>query len=254
MEAARVAARRGHTVILLEREEELGGQVRIAQRAPGREEFGEVSRFLNRQLERLRVEIRLGAEATAEGILALGADAVVVAAGARPLVPDVPGAGGGNVLQAWDVLLGESPAGQRFVVVDGDKENQVALGVAECLAQRGKTVEVVTPLTHVGRDLDVLNLVPAYQRLFDKGITMTPHTALTAIEGSRLILRNVYTEEEVTREGIDGVVLAVGRRADDGLYWALKGRVKRLHRIGDCLAPRSVLSAISEGSMVGRHL
>ena len=94
----------------------------------------------------------------------------------------------------------------------------------------------------------------AYQRLLEKRISLTSHTALKAVDGSRLILCNVYTEEEFFREGVDGVVLAVGRKAEDGIYWALKGRVKGLYRIGDCLAPRSVLSAISEGSRIGRLL
>jgi NADPH-dependent 2,4-dienoyl-CoA reductase/sulfur reductase-like enzyme len=255
MEAARVGAQRGHEVILLEKEAELGGQVRIAQRAPGREEFGEVSRYLKKELERLKVDARLGVDATADTVLALGADIVVIATGATPRVPDVPGIQGGNVIQAWELLLGRNPGvGKRFVVVDGDKENQVAIGAAECLADQGKAVEIVTPLTHVGKDLDVLNLVPVYQRLWDKGVVMTPHMALKAVDGSCLILRNVYTEEEASREGIDGVVLAVGRKAEEGIYRSLKGRVKGIYRIGDCLAPRSVLSAISEGARVGRIL
>ena len=254
LETARVAAERGHQVILLEREPSLGGQIRLASQAPGRQEFGEVILYLSRQVEKAGVDIRLGEEGTVEQILGLAPDAVVIAAGARPVIPDIAGARSANVVTAWDILGGKVPDGRRFAVSDGDKEDQVAVGTAEYLADLGKEVEIISKLPYIGKDLDILNFVPICQRLLEKGVKLTPHTGIGEINKQRVVLYNVYTGAQEFREDIDVVVFAAGRVAEDGLYWALKGKISNLYRIGDCLAPRSVLSAIAEGTRVGRIL
>jgi mycofactocin system FadH/OYE family oxidoreductase 2 len=254
LETARVAAERGHQVILMEREPTLGGQIRLASQAPGRQEFGEVILYLSRQVEKAGVDIRLGEEGTVKQILGLAPDAVVIAAGARPVIPDITGARSANVVTAWDILGGKVPDGRRFAVCDGDKEDQVAVGTAEYLADLGKEVEIISKLPHIGKDLDILNFIPICQRLLEKGVKLTPHTGIGEINKQRVVLYNVYTGAQEFRKDVDVVVFAAGRVAEDGLYWALKGKISNLHRIGDCLAPRSVLSAIGEGTRVGRIL
>ena len=254
LETARVAAERGHQVILLESEPSLGGQIRLASQAPGRQEFGEVILYLSRQVEKAGVDIRLGEEGTVEQILGLAPDAVVIAAGARPVIPDIAGARSANVVTAWDILGGKVPDGRRFAVSDGDKEDQVAVGTAEYLADLGKEVEIISKLPYIGKDLDILNFVPICQRLLEKGVKLTPHTGIGEINKQRVVLYNVYTGAQEFRKDVDVVVFAAGRVAEDNLYWALKGKISDLYRIGDCLAPRSVLSAIAEGTRVGRIL
>jgi thioredoxin reductase len=254
LETARVAAERGHQVILMEREPTLGGQIRLASQAPGRQEFGEVILYLSRQVEKAGVDIRLDEEGTVEQILGLAPDAVVIAAGARPLIPDITGARSAKVVTAWDILGGKVPDGRRFAVCDGDKEDQVAVGTAEYLADLGKEVEIISKLPHIGKDLDILNFIPICQRLLEKGVKLTPHTGIGEINKQRVVLYNVYTGAQEFRKDVDVVVFAAGRVAEDGLYWALKGKISNLHRIGDCLAPRSVLSAIGEATRVGRIL
>jgi len=193
-------------------------------------------------------------EGKVEEILGLAPDAVVIAAGARPLIPDIEGARGANVVTAWDILWGKAPDGRRFAVIDGDKEDQVAVGAAEYLADSGKEVEIISRLPYVGKDMDILNFVPVYKRLLEKGVKLTPHTGVRGINDHQVVLYNVYTGAQESRRDVDVVVFAAGRVAEDGLYWALKGKIGNLHRIGDCLAPRSVLSAIGEGNRVGRIL
>ena len=254
LETARVAAERGHQVILLEKEPSLGGQIRLASQAPGRQEFGEVILYLSRQVEKDGVDIRLGEEGTVEQILGLAPDAVVIAAGARPVIPNITGARSANTVTAWDILEGKVPDGRRFAVIDGDKEDQVAVGTAEYLADLGKAVEIISKLPYIGKDLDILNFVPICQRLLEKGVKLTPHTAIEKINKQQVVLYNVYTGAQELRKDVDVVVFAAGRVAEDGLYWDLKGKISNLYRIGDCLAPRSVLSAISEGPQMGRIL
>jgi thioredoxin reductase len=254
LETARIAAERGHQVVLLEKDTSLGGQIRLASQAPGRQEFGEVILYLSRQVEKAGVDTRLGVEGNVEKILGLTPDAVVIAAGARPLIPDIAGARSAHGVTAWDILGGKVPEGRSFVVIDGDKQDQVALGTAEYLADLGKAVEIISKLPHVGKDLDILNFVPIYQRLLEKGVRLTPHSGIAEISNQHIVLYNVYTGEQESRRDVDVVVFAAGRVAEDRLYWDLKSKIGTLYRIGDCLAPRSVLSAISEGNRVGRTI
>lgn len=253
LEAARVAAERGHRVTLIEREAELGGQVRIASRAPQRGDYAGIIRFLARQVEKLQVTVRLGVEADAEMILAERPDAVVVATGSRPHVPDLPGFDGKHVVSERDVLLERVPVGDRVLLIDDDG-NQPGLSTAEFLLARGKRVEVITRLFYPGQDIGITTIVPLYERLFSLGVIFTPHTEVKAIEGSMVFVENAYSKEERRIEGVDTVVLAMGSRSTDDLYRALKGRVRELHAIGDCVAPRGVHQAILEGTRVARRL
>src|SRR5262249_9597536 len=104
LEAARVAATRGHRVTLIERESEMGGQVLIAARAPARAEYSGIVRFLARQVEKLAVDVRMRVEATAEAVLAESPDVVIIATGSHPHVPALPGLDGKHVVTDRDVL------------------------------------------------------------------------------------------------------------------------------------------------------
>ena len=253
LEAARTAALRGHRVVLLEKEGEVGGQVLVAARAPARAEYAGIVRFLEGQVDKLGVEVRLNLDATVEHVLAEDPDAVIVATGSEPHLPSVPGIDGKHVVTDRDVLLERAPVGEDVVVVD-DVHTQQALSVAEFLLDRGRRVTVVSPLFYPGQDTGITSLVPLYARLFTKGVTLTPHTELRAIEGSMVVVANVYAGDERQMHGVDTVVLAMGSRATDALYRALKGRVRELHAVGDCVAPRGVHHAILEGTRAARAI
>jgi dimethylglycine catabolism A len=253
LEAARMAALRGHQVVLIEREAEVGGQVLIASRAPARAELAGILRFLARQVERLPIERRLRVEASPELVLGESPDAVIVATGSSPHVPALPGLDGKHVVTDWDVLLDRVEVGERVVVVD-DVHTERGLSTAEHLADRGRHVEVITRLFYAGQDVGVTSIAPLYARLFAKNVTLTPHTDLVAVEGSAVVVANVYTRAERRIEGVDTVVLSMGSRSTDTLYRALKGRVPALHAVGDCVAPRGIHQAILEGTRVARAL
>jgi len=118
LEAARMAALRGHRVLLLEKATELGGQVLLAARAPARAEYAGIVRFLAFQIRKLGVDVRLGVEATPDLVLAEHPDAVVVATGSHPYIPPVPGSDGKHVVTDRDVLGGEAKVGANVVVID----------------------------------------------------------------------------------------------------------------------------------------
>ncbi len=251
LEAARVAALRGHRVVLFERESQVGGQVLIAARAPERAEYGGILRFLARQVDQLAVDCRLRVEASVETVLAESPEVVIVATGSHPHVPPLRGLDGKHVVTDRDVLLDRVEVGERVVVVD-DVHTQQGLSTAEHLLDRGRRVEVISRLFYAGQDVGVTSIAPLYSRLFAKGVTFTPHTDLVAVEGSAVVVANAYTRAERRIEGVDTVVLAMGSRSADALYRALKGAVPSLYAIGDCVAPRGVHQAILEGTRVAR--
>jgi N,N-dimethylglycine/sarcosine dehydrogenase len=254
MEAARLAAERGHRVTLLEASDALGGQVRVAALAPHRGEYGRSIAWLARQLGRLAIEVRLGTEATVEALLAARPDAVVVATGATPRAAAWPGADRAHVVTAEAVLLGRVAVrpGQRCVVVD-DEAHMRGPGAAEALLDAGGRVEVITRETMVGLDIDPTLRPALYRRLFTKGVVLTPLTAVLEVADRTLRVEHVYSGE--TREiEADLVVLALGGEARAGLYDRLRAAAPQLevHRIGDAVAPRRLYDALLEGTRVGR--
>ncbi len=251
LEAARVAALRGHRVTLLERDAQVGGQILIASRAPERAELAGILRYLARQVEKLTVECRLRVEATADSVLAESPDVVIIATGSHPHVPLLPGLDGKHVVTDRDVLLDRVEVGERVILVD-DVHTQQGLSTAEHLLDRGRKVDVLSRVFYAGQDVGVTSIAPLYTRLFAKGATFTPHTELVAVEGSAVVVANALTRSQRRIEGVDTVVLAMGSRSTDALYRALKGKVPVLHAIGDCVAPRGVHQAILEGTRVAR--
>jgi mycofactocin system FadH/OYE family oxidoreductase 2 len=253
LEAARTAALRGHRVSLWEKSNELGGQILLAARAPARAEYAGIVRFLSRQVRKLGVDIRLGVEATPDLVLAERPDAVVIATGSHSYIPSVPGIDGKHVVTDRDVLAGDAKVGANVVVVD-DVHTEQALSTAELLLDQGKRVEVISPLFYVGQDVGITSIAPLYARLYGKGVTLTPGTELRAVEGSAVLVANVYSGAERRLEAVDTVVLALGSRSTDALYRALKGQVPMLLAAGDCVAPRGVHQAILDGTRAARAI
>lgn len=255
LEAARVAALRKHRVILFEKNEEVGGQNTIAGMVPGRQEIQGVTRWLAGQVFKLDLMVRLGQEVDEARILAENPDAVVVATGSVPKEKPFPGEYGfPEVLNTQQVLKSEAETGQRVLLIDLDGHHQ-GTGTAEFLADQGKDVHVLTPALFQGGALGPLqDLYLARQRLAKKGVTCTPDIAVLEIQGTVVKGLNVYSNEMMDFEGYDTVVLAAGNVALDALYFALKGKIQEVYRIGDCVAPRKTDMAIVEGHRIGRLL
>ncbi len=251
MWAAKIAHLRGHDVTLYEREEVLGGQVAIAMKGAGREEFGVIIRNERNQLTALGVRVVLGRTVTPEFVLEENPDAVIVATGSVPKRPVVPG--GDRAYTVQQVLKGEAQLGEKILFIDDDGGHQ-ATSTIEYLAELGKKVHVVTTAFFIGGDLGpTQDITLLKQRLLKKGVTYTPDFYVLELRESEVHGINVYSNEP-TVFGCDSVVAAMGNAVDDGLYFALKGKVKELHRAGDCVAPRKADMAIHEGYTVGRQV
>jgi 2,4-dienoyl-CoA reductase-like NADH-dependent reductase (Old Yellow Enzyme family)/thioredoxin reductase len=247
LKAAETAAIRGHQVTLLERSDELGGQILLASRLPGRQEIAEATTHLAGQVRRLGVQVCLNTEATTEKIAELSPDAVVVAAGSTPLPPAVPGGEHLRVCNAVDVVAGEAEVGERVVVFDGGESHWKFCGTAELLAQQGKKVTLITPRLFAGFDIPPTAVPLLYQRLAKHGASIVPLTMVTRVTEEGIVLMDVFTKAERILEGIDTLVWAGDNRASADLFQSLKGRVAELTAVGDCVAPRKIDAAIREG-------
>jgi len=151
------------------------------------------------------------------------------------------------------VLLGKVSVGQRVIVLDGTGDT-VGSSTAEFLAEQGKHVYILAKGFQVGEDIAGVLRPLVYRSLLDKGVILMPFTWIGSISGRDVITYNTFTFSEGKIDDIDAVVHAMPSVADNQIYKSLKGKVKELHAIGDCVAPRRVASAIYEGSKVGREL
>jgi mycofactocin system FadH/OYE family oxidoreductase 2 len=258
LKAAEISARRGHEVVIYEKEAELGGQVRLAARTPSRQEFADITNYMINQVRKLSVRTNLSQEVTIETVEAEKPDVVIVATGCEPLrsffnpkkliEEPVEGIDQDNVLSIWDILLQKRDVGQNVVIVDGEGHYRT-LAVAEYLAAQGKKVRILVPTrTLVSEVMNTVDAPMMFRRLREEKVVFSPSVVVKAISGDK-----VFTSNE-TIEGVDTVVWAIGCKANDRLYFALKGKVKELHRVGDCVAPRLIDSAIWEGEVIGRSV
>lgn len=251
MEAARSAALRGHRVTLMDRNDALGGTVRILAMDPNRGVLAELPRFMERELRRGGVDVRLGQEVTVDTVLQIEPDVVVVATGGKAHVPKVP------MMEPWmfvidtQVLLRRARIGRKVLVV-GEMDNHVAgATVAEFLADQGKEVELVSEQMDFAPGAEQATRFVLMKRLLAKGVTVSLMTRLERIDEDGAVLLHTFSRQERCAV-VDTIVVAAGRRADDALAEALRDQVHELHLIGDCLAPRRIMHATLEGARVGR--
>jgi NADPH-dependent 2,4-dienoyl-CoA reductase/sulfur reductase-like enzyme len=261
LEAAWVAAARGHRVTLLERGTELGGRIRLAQRLPGRGELADLADWRAAECARRGVAVRLGRAATAAAVLALAPEAVVVATGARATIdapakawPALPLAGAAPpfVLDHVAALERADALGRRVVVFDvvGHIEG---IGLGELLAARGAEVIVATPFpTPVLLDRETAGY--ALPRAVQAGMRWRPNTGVAAIGDRTVTLIDVFSRRTEVIEAVDRVVVRTHGIADDALYHALLGRVPTVLRVGDAVAARWADRAIFDGHQAGRAI
>ncbi len=254
LEAARVAAERGHRVTLFERETVLGGAVRVAAASPHRATLIDVVDYLDRETRRLKVEVNLGAAISVDDLdeIAGIADHVVLATGSTPgaLPPALVSRGAVSV---DDVLAG--PAGGqepgRAVVYDEADGFWPAYSAAEALARRGWRVSFATALTALAPRVPAESVGPLLRRLGDAGVALhVAHRLVVPDDGAgAVVLHPLFGGPEVPLSP-DLLVWHQPRAADDELVRALTSGATAT-AIGDCVTPRRISHAIAEGYRLG---
>ncbi|WP_082944596.1 FAD-dependent oxidoreductase [Mycobacterium sp. 852013-50091_SCH5140682] len=262
MKAAETAARQGHEVILIERRNRTGGQLRIAAKIKGRGEIAGVIDHLGVMIGKYGVDLRLGWSPTADEVLALDPDHIIVATGSAPGadivgnlaqgIPNTPGLDQPHVLSVWDVLDADKPVGHHVAIVDDGEGGWKGIGLALQLQADGHQVEFLTPLPYVGAKLGPFSANLAVPRILKSGMSTHPFTTMTAVDGPTL--RIVEKGALGTLEGIDTVILAGWHRPVTELYFALKNRGVTVERVGDAVASRTMMEAVHEGERAARRV
>jgi len=204
------------------------------------------------QVRKAGVEVRLNTPADAADVLRIGAESVIVATGAVPRVPQIPGVHLPHVTTASDVLTGQIRPGPRCVVVDEDG-HFTAPTTADFLAGKRCQVTIITRYFMVGEDIDEGVRSDIYQRLFTQGVVIHPMTQAVEMLPDGLRTRHTFSGAETVLEA-DTVVLAFGGKANDGLFHQLTGKVPELKMIGDAVSPRRIHDALLEGTRVARAI
>jgi 2,4-dienoyl-CoA reductase (NADPH2) len=259
LEAARVAALRGHDVTLLERAERLGGNLALWASLPGREHLATLPAWFGRALRDGGVDVRLGVEADAAAVLGLEPDAVVVATGAE-YARDGDAGSTQQPVAGWDraivhtpepVIRGDVRLAGKVLVMD-EEGMHAAAGAAEIAAAGGAEVELVTrkPILFeaIARDASYVTA-----RLRALGVTLRAGTSVTGIGADAVTLAESGGGLERTVP-VDAVVLATMRTPVDALFDALDDDVRYLYLVGDALAPRTLREATYEGHRFARAL
>jgi 2,4-dienoyl-CoA reductase-like NADH-dependent reductase (Old Yellow Enzyme family)/thioredoxin reductase len=250
LEAATVAAQRGHRVTLMEKSAKLGGQWRIAAVPPLKQDITAGIRYLVTQAEKAGVAIEMNSEVTPETFDDLEPDVVVVATGAAQVVPDIPGVENEIVATATDVLSGKVAAGNRAVIIGG---GQLGLEMADYMREReAERLVVVEQLPEAGVGLLASFARDLLSRLNGSGARIITSAKVKEIIEDGVVL-DVDGEEE-TIHGMDSVVLALGVESVDELSQRLESRVSEVHVIGDAKEPRNALEAVAEGAQVGMRI
>ena len=252
LEAARVAALRGHTVYLADSRRTIGGTPAVLALDPNRRNLRDHAAFFETQLRPLGVELVLGNRVTAGEMVDFGADAVVVATGGVPLVPDVVGIDGDHVLTALDVLQG-APTRDEVLVVGGLDDHLGAPTIAEFLADQGKRVELVSERFDFASGAEDGTRLPLYERLLRKQVEVSLLHRLVEVSSGGAVVARTFAGEPRRVDGAT-VVLACGLLPDDRLARELRGQVAEVHVVGDALAPRRIMHATLEGARVARVL
>lgn len=252
LEAARVLALRGHTVTVLERESEPGGQLLLNRHIPGRSDLAALAEYLAGAAARAGASLRYGIDADEVYVLGLHPRAVVVATGAVPGIPCIPGMDNAPLVDAFSVIQKRGGDIRRALVIGG---GMLGVGVAHALAERGGDVIVVEP----GNELCTeLGMRPRWQYVADlrarANVTIHLGTSVEALGNDRALLRRAGQDIEV--RGLDLIVPArpmVSQMSLAEILKAVSGG-PAVFDIGDCVVPRTAFEAIHHAAALGHRL
>jgi NADPH-dependent 2,4-dienoyl-CoA reductase/sulfur reductase-like enzyme len=248
---ARVAALRGHKVMILEENGHAGGMARLAAIAPGRSEIMECIAYYLRELHRLKVEIRLNTDPSRELIAEICPDVGIVATGSLPDIPQIAGLfDTGMALHTMiEVLQCRSTPGQRIVVLGG---NMAALQVADFLADKGREVFVLHRAAHFAEQMAANDRTYLMERMKRPGIRL--FKGVRIVEFLERGIRFLCQGQAEQLERITDIILSEGMRSNRKATDVFKEAAIEVHILGDAKSPRTLFEALAEADELGRAL
>jgi len=252
MEAARVAALRGHSVALYDKEAELGGQLRFAVKGPGKDKLNFIPEYYSAALKTAGVQVRMSTPVDAETIRAEKPDVVIFATGAVPVVPDIKGVDNPDVVRgSWDVLSGATQVPGRKVVVAGG--GLVGCETALLLAEQGKEVTIVEMMDELASDMEPITRYDYLTELLPKaGIKAALKLVIAEITNQGVVVLDRWQRRSLIEA--DNVVIALGSRPVEDLPVTERDCAQETYVIGDCREPRKIINATFEGASVARMI
>jgi len=241
MEAARVAALRGHKVTLYEKNQ-LGGQMILAAESIGKQRIKDFVNYLECQLKKLKVTIKLGQVVTPDLIQNIHPEVVILATGVVPVIPDIPGIYIDKVVTAQDILSHKIQAGLRVVIIGGEL---VGCETALFLAEYNKQVIICRRGPEFAAKVIPSIRETIIHMMKDKGITMRSGITYEQITDEGIIIIDKEGREQLIEA--DTIVLAAGSTPNQELLTSIKGELPEIYSIGDCVEPRNILYAVHEG-------
>lgn len=238
VEAARIAAKRGHKVSLYEKDVKIGGQLHYAVKPPHKQNMELLFPYLERQLELTGVDVHLNTELSADDIAALHPDAVICAAGVRPAVLPVPGFE--HAVNAKEILSGRE-SGEQIVIIGG---GSVGCETAEFLAAAGKKVTVIEMLDTIAEKMVNVTRTIVLGHLKAYGVTFLTSCRCQEIKENSVVYQD--KDGNIAEIPADTVVIAIGDRPDTSLFETLQGRVPELYNVGDSANAGLIAAAVSQ--------
>ena len=247
MKAATVAASRGHEVKLIEASSKLGGQINLAEKLPGRSEFGGITTNLANKLNRQNVEIKLNTRVSADFVMQEAPEVVILATGGRSFEPIIEGRENAHVVNAWQILEGKANVGSRVAIADW-RCDWVGLGLAELLARQGCHVRLACNGMVPGQTVNQYVRDNWLGILHKLNVETLTHLRLHGIDSEDAYFQHTLSGEPVILNNVDTLVTAFGAGSFNTLEKDLKNNFhSKLHVIGDALSPRTVEEAILDG-------
>ncbi len=243
LEAAWVAAKKGHKVTVYEKEEVLGGQYRIGAIPPTKQDILKALRYYITMGKKYGVEYKMGVEATEELILEENPDAVILATGGVPLMPNIKGIDNPKFVKAIDVLEGKKEVGMNVLVVGG---GMVGVETADFLGEHLHKVTIVEMLPEIAKDEQDAVKYFLLKRLNEYGVKAITGATVKEFLDDGVVCEKDGKEEKIA--GFDTVILAMGAKAYNPLEEKIKGKVPELYVIGDAVKARKAVEAIEEGA------
>ncbi|MGA9097879.1 MAG: FAD-dependent oxidoreductase [Methanotrichaceae archaeon] len=250
MEAARIAALRGHKVTLLDEHDHLGGTLLLAAMLPNRPGWSELRDYLVGEMKRLGINIRLRTKATAELAKKEGAEVAIIAIGASQSPPKIPGIELKNVVLSRDLLDGKARIrGEKVVVMGGGASGAL---IADFLSRREYDVTVVTSGRNIAKDAPVVVRDLLLDQLQQRDVKMLTNTRILGIEKGKVLIEGPGGSEELPGElPADTVVASTGAKSNNSLPDELRKFLPQVFVVGDAVQPRDVTFAMVEGAMAG---
>lgn len=249
MESALITAERGHQVFLIEKSNQLGGQLSLASQPPGKKDIEAFRIYLINAIKKSGVNVELSREVTLEWINETQPDTAILATGSHPILPDVAGLQNRKTFTAREILEGLKLEGKRILVIGG---GQVGCEVAEFLVEQEKEVTIIEVLDDIAQDMDRINRLPLIMSLENSGIRIMKETAVSSVTDQGVWI-DCYGKKSLLPA--DGIVIAVGAAPIlEDVDIRIKEKIPEIHFVGDKVKAGGILEAVQQGYEIAKKI